>query len=83
MKKEEIVKKKSQDLIWWCSNCGKVLGFIESSSRSKVRIKYKDFYLFVEGGRVTQLCRKCGEVNYLFDPDYENFIKQQQKEVSK
>ena len=45
---------------WTCGMCKSLLGYIEGNV---VRIKRKDLYAEVEGGRVTVICRRCGKQN--------------------
>lgn len=63
---KELLSRQSGDVTWNCSKCGQILGVV-ASDRSSVRIKYKDLFLFVEGGNVTTICRKCGYPNSLID----------------
>jgi len=63
---QDFLKQKSGDLPWKCSKCGQMLGVV-SSDKTQVRIKYKDLFVFIEGGNVTTLCRKCGYPNTLTD----------------
>ena len=63
---KELLSKQSGDVTWNCSKCAQILGVV-ASDRSSVRIKYKDLFLFIEGGNVTTICRKCGYPNSLID----------------
>ncbi len=60
---------------WLCIGCKFTLGFVED--KNIVRIKRKDLYVETEGGKVTEICPRCGKPNTLTD---EKFIK---KEVIK
>lgn len=58
-----------KDKPWLCYNCNFMLGLVAPGGKT-LRIKYKDLYLVVQGGRVEELCRKCGRVNALeYTPD--------------
>lgn len=50
---------------WLCIACKFLLGFVED--RKIVRIKRKDLYVSVEGGKVTVMCPRCGKRNILED----------------
>lgn len=49
---------------WLCA-CKFLLGFIED--KKVIRIKRKDLYIEVEGGKVTEMCPRCGKRNTLED----------------
>lgn len=59
----EIEKTKK----WICVACGFLLGFVEGSV---LRMKRKDFYVEVEGGKVTVTCCRCGKKNELVDDKF-------------
>ena len=63
---KELLSKRSGDVPWLCPKCNQILGIV-TEDRSSIRIKYKDFFVFVEGGSVTTLCRKCGFPSSLTD----------------
>lgn len=50
---------------WLCSGCKFLLGYVED--KKTVRIKRKDLYVEVEGGKVTVICCRCGKMNKLED----------------
>ncbi len=50
---------------WLCSACKFILGFVEG--KNTVRIKRKDLYIEVEGGKVVETCPRCGKRNTLVD----------------
>lgn len=53
---------------WECLGCKAILGFIEN--KCIIRIKRKDLYVEVEGGKVTTPCYRCGKRNSLaYDSD--------------
>jgi len=79
----------AKDQKWLCENetCKALLGYVDADS-NQVRIKYKDLYVTVEGGRITLICRHCAKVNELLDQDYLNYVqelrqKQPETEVKK
>ena len=47
---------------WLCRTCRAVLGILDGE-KEKVRIKYKDHLTYVEGGKVTVVCRACAAPN--------------------
>lgn len=64
-----------RDRKWLCLNesCKALLGFVDEE-KNQVRIKYKDLYVTVEGGRISLICRRCAKVNELVDQDYLNYV---------
>jgi hypothetical protein len=52
------------DYKWECRNCKFLLGYISRDLKT-VRIKYRDLFVTVQNGNVTQNCRRCGEQNTL------------------
>lgn len=50
---------------WLCSECRFTLAFVEG--KKIIRIKRKDLYVEVEGGRVKVICCRCGKPNELHD----------------
>lgn len=57
---EQIITEK-----WLCLGCNFLLGIVEN--KKIVRIKRKDLYLEVEGGRITVNCCRCAKPNTLVD----------------
>lgn len=56
---------------WLCIECKFTLGFVED--KKIIRIKRKDLYVEVEGGRVKVICCRCGKPNEVFDmPDHKS-----------
>jgi len=53
---------------WLCIGCKGLLGFVED--KRTVRIKRKDLYIEVEGGKVTETCPHCGKRNTITDENY-------------
>lgn len=47
---------------WLCTTCKAILAHTDKAKET-LRIKYKDLYVFVEGGKVTVICRGCGTPN--------------------
>jgi len=58
-----------RDLQWLCTSCGFMLGFV-NQSKTEIRMKARDFFLTVEGGKLTHPCRNCGQLNSLMDDGY-------------
>lgn len=50
---------------WACVQCRFTLGFVEG--KKTVRIKRKDLYVEIEGGRIKVICCRCGKPNELVD----------------
>ena len=67
----------AKDQKWLCENetCKALLGYV-NEERNQVRIKYKDLYVTVEGGRITLVCRHCAKVNELIDQEFLSYIQQ-------
>ena len=63
------VERPLDDLQWLCTSCQFILGFV-NREKTEVRMKAKDFFLTVEGGKVTHPCRRCGQLNMLTDKEY-------------
>ncbi len=63
-------KRETLDLAdaWKCLACNKVLGYTDSDKQI-LRIKYKDLYIYVKGGEVTEICRYCGKANHVISDD--------------
>ena len=55
----------SDPIKWLCTECRFTLGFVQD--KKIVRIKRKDLYVEVEGGRVKVICCRCGKTNELVD----------------
>ncbi|QGH73026.1 MAG: flagellar biogenesis protein [Siphoviridae sp. ctCJE6] len=66
MPEASMLPKKTEK--WQCTGCGFLLGFVED--KKIVRIKRKDLYAQMEGGKIQINCCRCGKINYLVDsPD--------------
>jgi len=63
-----------EDKKWTCKSCKAFLGFVSGDGKT-IRVKYKDLYLYAEGGRVRLLCRKCGTENELIDEEYRKLLE--------
>lgn len=50
---------------WQCIACGYLLGWVEDGKI--VRMKRKDFYIEIEGGRVATNCIRCGKKSEIVD----------------
>ena len=59
---------------WLCVDCQFILAYV--SDKSVVRIKRKDLYVEVEGGKVTVTCCRCGKRNTMTDDK----VKSERKE---
>lgn len=57
---------RMRDKPWLCVNCGARLGILDAAS-GELRIKYKDFAVYVKRGDVRVPCRRCGRDNVLQD----------------
>ncbi len=53
---------------WKCTACCKILGYTDPN-KEILRIKYKDLYIYVKGGEVTEICRYCGKANTAVSSD--------------
>jgi len=65
-----------EDRKWLCTSCKFILAHI-NKEKTKIRMKAKDFFLTVEGGKIIHPCRRCGEFNELVDTDYLMWKSQQ------
>ena len=78
-KAEKTIQKKAETRIqreqfyagtrWECKSCGFFLGYI-SEDKTTIRMKAKDFFITVEGGKIHHPCRGCGEFNEIVDDGY-------------
>ena len=55
----EEKKEKKLCVAWRCFDCKSILGYT-NAKKDQLRIKYKDLYVFIEGGNTTVICRHCG-----------------------
>jgi len=57
---------RCKDLPWGCDKCGTLLAFVDEDTRSTIRIKHRDLYLYVKDPQeFSIICRGCGEFNKL------------------
>ncbi len=62
----EAVVARCTDVPWTCTACTGLLGFVDVETRSVVRVKHRDLYLYVENPeRMIMICRSCGDQNIL------------------
>jgi hypothetical protein len=54
---------------WLCESCKFLLAWIEN--KQIIRVKRKDLFIEIEGGRVTVNCVRCGKANTIKDEAYE------------
>lgn len=76
---EKIIQKKAETRIqkeqfyagikWECKSCGYFLGYV-SEDKTTIRMKARDFFVTVEGGKIYHPCRNCGEFNEIVDDGY-------------
>lgn len=64
MPSEAQEKEKMQGTMWKCMGCGMKLGILDPTGEI-LRIKYKDLYISIQGGRVECMCRRCAQPNVL------------------
>jgi hypothetical protein len=63
---ENHVVSKCSDLPFFCSACKSLLAFVDSETRSKIRIKHRDLYIYIIDPQLFEItCRSCGELNQL------------------
>ena len=55
---------------WKCSSCGKRLGVLDKEHKI-LRLKSKDWYVYVQGGTVVVICRGCAQWNKIQDSNVE------------
>lgn len=70
--KERAIEREPSQLQgtqWLCTDCRFVLGYV-NPEKTEVRMKAKDFFLTVEGGRITHPCRRCGKVNEIVEQEF-------------
>ena len=74
----------AKDQKWLCQNetCKALIGYVDTDS-NQVKIKYKDLYVTVEGGRITLICRHCAKVNTLTDQTYLDYLEKLYQTQSK
>jgi len=54
---------------WNCRSCGYFLGYV-SEDKTTIRMKARDFFVTIEGGKIYHPCRNCGEFNEIVDDGY-------------
>jgi len=60
---QKSVRQLVKGVSWLCKSCRGLLGCF-NEARTQLRMKYKDFYAWVEAPtKITILCRFCGELN--------------------
>jgi len=68
-REEGRAREIPRDLQWLCTSCGFMLGFV-NRDKTEIRMKARDFFVTVEGGKLTHPCRNCGQLNELMDDGY-------------
>jgi hypothetical protein len=69
----EAVIDRCTDIPWLCTACKGLLGFVDKETRSVVRVKHRDLYLYVENPeRMIMVCRSCGAQNVLSQIEEDN-----------
>lgn len=68
-KRQNEIRVSAEDKQWLCTSCGFILGYV-SEDKTEVRMKAKDFFLTVSGGKIMHPCRRCGKMNHLIDDEY-------------
>lgn len=64
---DPVVNGKTE--AWKCVSCFFMLGYVED--KKVVRMKRKDHFVMVEGGKITIICPRCGRPNVLEDSNNE------------
>ena len=67
-----------KDKEWRCKKCGFLLGLVDPAGNC-LRIKYKDLYVFFQGGMVSVFCRRCATRNTLIDEEYQKLHPEEVK----
>jgi len=69
--KTRVQQQEQQPLgqTWSCKSCGFTLGRL-NQEKTQIRMKARDFFISVQGGKIHHPCRSCGEFNELVDEDY-------------
>lgn len=70
-------REQSFGEVWPCKSCGFILGKL-NQEKTQIRMKAKDFFITVQGGKIYHPCRSCGEFNELVDEEYLLWQSQQQ-----
>jgi len=56
------------DLSWSCQACGTLLAFIDKETKSQIRIKHKELFVWIDCPHsISITCRLCGAINKLID----------------
>jgi hypothetical protein len=56
------------DWAWKCARCGRLIGYVDSATRTTIRLKYKDAFVWVDSPtRIAVPCRGCGAFNEITD----------------
>ena len=67
--KDTKPRRSATDSVWECVSCGARLG-IYNSETNELRVRYKDFLIYVvpgAGGKTSIPCRRCGHLNVIED----------------
>jgi hypothetical protein len=68
----EQAGERCKDIPWGCDRCGTLLAFVDKETRSVIRIKHRDLYIYVrDPEEFCVVCRGCGEINKLEQVDDE------------
>ena len=60
-RKHEDFEPNCTDIPWRCLSCGTLLAYIDSATRTAIRVKSGDtFWWIVNADVVSTACRKCG-----------------------
>lgn len=63
---DQSIVKSCKDLPYICPKCKSLLAFIDTETRSIVRIKFKDMYVYIDDAKQVMIpCRSCGYINTL------------------
>lgn len=61
---DQSIVKSCRDLPYLCPKCKSLLAFVDAETKSVIRIKFKDMYVYIEDAKqVTIPCRSCGFIN--------------------
>jgi len=60
---EYSIADSCRDIPFKCTKCDSLLAFVDRETKSQIRVKYKDLYVFVQDPKsFSILCRSCGNL---------------------
>ena len=69
----EQAASRCKDIAFGCEKCSSLLAFVDEETRSEIRVKNRDLYIYVLSPQQFKIsCRGCGHMNTLSYVDNES-----------